>query len=166
MNKKVHSIAYCAAFSAMIFVLTAVLHIPVPSGYVHPGDALVYLCALMLGSPWALIAGAVGEGLADLASGYTAYIPATVLIKVAVALLMTFAKGNKLLSKKSAVLTIPAGLITVGGYFAADLIISPVYAFVDIIGNIVQAAGSAVIFVVLAAALDKAKIIDRIRLNN
>ncbi|MBR0413040.1 MAG: ECF transporter S component [Eubacterium sp.] len=164
MNNKLKNIIVTAVFSAMIFVLTAVLHIPVASGYVHLGDALLYVCALMLDMTWALVAGALGEGLADVASGFAAYAPATVIIKVLIALCFTLIKkkSGKLLSAFSALMTVPAGVITVGGYFLADLVISREYAVVDIAGNAIQAVASAIIFIIIAAALDKIKIKDKI----
>lgn len=55
-------------------------------------------------------------------------------------------------------LTIPSGIITVGGYFVGDLIINKAYAVADIPMNIVQAVGSAIIFAIIAVAFDTAKL--------
>lgn len=164
MNGKISKIAQSAVFAAMIFVLTAFVHIPAPSGYIHFGDAILYIAAIFMGAPWAFVAGAIGEGLADVAGGFAAYAPATVIIKILMALPFIFVRGEgkKLFTLKASLMTIPAALINVGGYFLADLIISRAYAFVDIPGNIVQSVASAIIFIILAAALDKAKIIDKI----
>lgn len=165
MNKNLKKITLTGVFSAMIFVLTMFVKVTVPSGYVHFGDAMIYVCAVLLGSPWAMIAGALGEGLADVAGGFAMYAPATVIIKVIIAFLFSLCKNeNKLFTVKSGIMTLPAALVTVGGYFAADMIIDKSYAFVDIPGNIIQGVGSAVIFIVIAAALDKAGIIKRIDL--
>ena len=126
---------------------------------------MIYVCAVLLGSPWALIAGAIGEGLADVAGGFAMYAPATVIIKVIIALIFSLCKDeNKLLTVKSGIMTIPAALVTVGGYFAADMIIDKAYAFVDIPGNIIQGVGSAVVFIAIAAMLDKVKIIKKVDL--
>lgn len=166
MNKNLKKLTVTGLFSAMIFVLTMFVKVTVPSGYVHLGDAMIYICAVLLGSPWALIAGAIGEGLADVAGGFAMYAPATVIIKVIIALIFSLCKDeNKLLTVKSGIMTIPAALVTVGGYFAADMLIDKTYAFVDIPGNIVQGVCSAVIFFVIAAALDKSGIIHRIDLQ-
>ena len=91
MNKNLKKITVTGLFSAMIFVLTMFVKVTVPSGYVHLGDAMIYICAVLLGSPWALIAGALGEGLADVAGGFAAYAPATVIIKIIIAFLFGFA---------------------------------------------------------------------------
>ena len=58
-----------ALFAAMITVMTAFLfHIPigVNGGYLHFGDALIYLAASMLPTPYACIAAAVGAGDASM----------------------------------------------------------------------------------------------------
>lgn len=163
MNIK--KISYTGMFAALIFVLTMFVKVPVASGYVHFGDALAYICALVLGSPYALIAAALGEGLADIAGGYVMYFPATVIIKCLIVLpfVLTRKKNNgKYLTSVTAFLTILAGVITVGGYFIADLIIDKSYAVVDIPGNLIQAVGSAIAFMLIALALDKSNINDKI----
>ena len=151
-------------FAAIIFVLTMFIKIPAATGYVHLGDAAVYLSALIIG-PWALLAGAIGEGLADVAGSYVMYLPATVIVKILLALpFVIFGSKEKYFSKKNCLLTITAGLVNVGGYFIYDLIINKAYAVVNVPGNIIQSVGSAVIFIVFAVALDKAEINKRIKL--
>ncbi|MBR2277719.1 MAG: ECF transporter S component [Eubacterium sp.] len=168
MNKKTYNLIFTAVFSAIIFVTTAFLHIPVGSGYVHVGDAILYVSALILDMPWALLAGALGEGLADVAGGFAAYAPATVAVKIAVAVLFSLvkAKDNRLFNKFSAFMTVPAGAVTVGGYFVADWILFRNFAFVGVVGNLIQAAASAVIFIIIAISLDKVHIKDKISINN
>ena len=164
MNAK--KLSLTGMFAALIFVMTMFVKIPVTSGYLHLGDALIYIASLIIG-PWAILAGAVGEGLADVAGGYVMYAPATVIIKALIAipfLIVYNKKESKLLNLKSALMTVPSGIITVGGYFAADMLIDKAYAVVDIPGNVIQAVGSAVVFVILAFAFDKSKIKNKINL--
>ncbi len=81
-----------ALFAAMITVMTAFLfHIPigVNGGYLHFGDALIYLAASMLPAPYACTAAAVGAGLADIVSGAPIWAPFTLVIKACIALLFT-----------------------------------------------------------------------------
>ncbi|MCD7722356.1 MAG: ECF transporter S component [Clostridiales bacterium] len=167
MNKNLRKMVTAGLFAAMIFVFTYFIKVPVASGYVHLGDALIYVCACIIGGPWAILAGAIGEGLADLVGGYAAYAPATIIVKALIALpfIFTGAKKEKILTPATALMTVPAGLITVGGYFIADLIIDKSYAIVDIPGNIIQAVGSAVLFVIIAAAFDAVKIKSKISLK-
>lgn len=159
-NRKVYKMAITAMLTAVIFVFTRFISVPVAAGYVHFGDALVYLTASILGGPWALFAAAAGEAIADLVSGWVAYIPATLITKALIALpfVLVNKKSEKILTPLTALFTIPAGAITVSGYFLADLIIDKTYAFVNIYGNVIQAIGSAVVFIVLAAALDAGKL--------
>lgn len=159
-NNKIFKMVVTAMFTAMIFVLTRFVSVPVATGYVHFGDALVYLVATTLGGPWAFFAATVGEALADIASGWFTYAPATLIVKalIAIPFVLVNKKSEKILTPITALLTIPAGVITVGGYFLADLIIDKAYAVVNIPGNIIQAVGSAIIFIVLAAAFDAVKI--------
>ena len=67
-HQKLYRLVTAALFAAAIAVMTAyMLHIPIPTGgYIHIGDALIYLAACLLPAPWAMAAGAVGAGLADL----------------------------------------------------------------------------------------------------
>ena len=68
-STKIRNIAITGVFAALITVMTAyVCHIPVGTngGYVHFGDALIYLAAVLLPRPYALAAAAIGGGMADL----------------------------------------------------------------------------------------------------
>lgn len=163
---KIKKLAYAGMFAAMIFVMTYFVKVPVASGYVHFGDALIYICAGLLGGPWAILAGAIGEGLADLAGGYAIYAPATVIVKALIAtpFVLVLKNSDKLVTKLSVLMTVVSGIITVGGYFIADLIIDKTYAIVDIPGNVIQAVGSALIFVALAFAFDKANLKNKIKM--
>lgn len=163
---KIKKLAYAGMFAAMIFVMTYFVKVPVASGYVHFGDALIYICAGILGGPWAILAGAIGEGLADLVGGYAIYAPATVIVKALIAtpFVIVLKNSDKLVTKLSVLMTVVSGIITVGGYFIADLIIDKTYAIVDIPGNVIQAVGSALIFVALAFAFDKAKLKNKIKM--
>ena len=71
VNRKVLNMVYAAVFAAMIFALTRFIQIPVPggAGYLHFGDAMIYIVASTLGGPWALLASALGAAIADLSSG-------------------------------------------------------------------------------------------------
>lgn len=159
-NNKIFKMVATALFTAMIFLLTRFVSVPVATGYVHFGDALVYLVASVMGGPWALFAAAVGEALADVASVWIAYAPATLIVKALIALpfVLVWKKSDKVLTPLTALLTILSGVITVAGYFVADMIIDKAYAVVNIPGNVIQAVGSAVVFIILAAAFDAAKL--------
>ena len=70
-------------FTALIIIFTAFIgHIPygVNGGYVHFGDAVIYLAAAILPRPYALIAAIIGGGMSDLMTA-PQWMIATILIK-------------------------------------------------------------------------------------
>lgn len=168
-KNKVLKLTLTAMFIAMIYLFTRFVQIPAPvgPGFLHFGDALIYLCAGIIGGPWAVVAGALGEGLVDLTvGGAVVYAPATIIVKALIALIVALASkdSNKILTWKTAVATIPAGLITVAGYAVADwIIIGEASIITNLPTNICQAVGSAIVFIILAAALDKTKLKTKIK---
>ncbi len=77
-RNKLHLLIMSALFAAAIAVMTAyLLHIPIPTGgYIHVGDALIYLAACLLPAPYAVGAAMVGAGLADLLTAPMWVVPA------------------------------------------------------------------------------------------
>lgn len=169
VNRKVLNMVYAAVFAAMIFALTRFIQIPVPggAGYLHFGDAMIYIVASTLGGPWALLASALGAAIADLSSVFPVYAPISAIVKVLIALPFVFVnkKSEKILTPLTICLTIPSGVITVLGYYLGDLIVNKAYAVADIPMNIVQAVGSAIIFAVISAAFDAAKLKKKLFIN-
>ena len=174
MNQK-HSdrtlrIVIASMFAAMIAVMTAFVQIKTPTGgYVHLGDSMIYLAASFLPLPYAVAASAIGGGIADLLV-YPETIIYTVIIKAVNALFFS-AKGDKLLTKRNALMTIPSGLVTVVGYSVSKLIrqllagdtfhSALINALWKAPENSIQAVASALIFIVIAVALDRAQIKKR-----
>ena len=145
-SKKLRLLCLAALFAGAIAVTTAyLLHIPIPTGgYIHLGDALIYLAACLLPAPYAVGAAMVGAGLADLLTAPLWVVP-TLLIKALVALLFT-SRGPRLLCPRNG-----AALLL------ACLLLGGVNAFwPQFLGTLVQAVGSGAVFTVLALALDRA----------
>ncbi|MCL1865862.1 MAG: ECF transporter S component [Oscillospiraceae bacterium] len=144
-----------AIFAALTCVLTFTVRIPTAIGYIHPGDGVIYLCACVLPFPYAIFAAAVGGAMSDLLAGFPQWIIPTLLIKSAVTLFFkSGVKKGKVLTKRNIIMTVPAGLVTVGGYFAASLVMyGTAGAFAEVPANFLQAGISAVVFVVAAVAL-------------
>ena len=149
-----------ALFAAMIFVVTAyLLHIPTPiGGYVHLGDAFVYLAASMLPAPYAVAAAGIGEALSDLLTGGAAFALPTLIIKAMMALCFTCA-GEKILTKRNAAASGFAGLICIGGYYVTEVFLSHSISapLAEIPANALQAAASAVIYLLAGRALDRVR---------
>ena len=162
---KLHQLILAALFAAAIAVMTAyLLHIPIPTGgYIHLGDTLIYLAACLLPTPYAVMAAAIGGGLADLLTAPLWVVP-TVLIKAMVALLFT-GRGEKILMPRNIGAVFGVAVLSPAAYgLAACLLLGNGNAFVpQFLGTLVQGIGSGVLFVVLALALDRAGIKARLR---
>lgn len=169
-SKHTLNIVIAAMFAAMIAVMTAFIKINTFQGYVHLGDSMIYLVASFLPLPYAIAAAAIGGGMADILSGYADIAVYTIIIKALNAVFFS-AIGDKILTKRNALMTIPSGLVTVIGYsiskfirvlLAGDSIQSATTnALLKIPENTAQAVVSALIFIAIAAAFDKADIKKR-----
>jgi len=157
MNKNIKLLTLTALFAAMTFVLTSFGKIPVGNGYIHIGDSIIYLAACILPFPYAIFAAGIGGALSDALGGYAMYIVPTLIIKALITCPYS-PKSVQILTKRNAIMIIPAGFITVVGYFLTGLwFYGWSGAVIGVIGDTVQAVGSAILFLVFAAALDKMK---------
>ncbi len=166
-NKKTRQIVWAAVFAAAITITTAyVLHIPLPNGgYIHLGDTLIYLCACLLPTPWAVAAGAIGGGLADLLT-YPLYVVPTIIVKAVISLPFT-SKHDRVLCPRNVAAVFISGLLSPFLYGIADMVISgTVAAFIpQFLGTLIQSVGSGIIFVVLAFAVDRLKLKKRLQIG-
>lgn len=155
---RVRQITTTGVLAALIFVATFFFHVPtgLNGGYVHFGDALVYIAAAVLPMPYAMAASAIGAGLSDLMSpGGAIWILPTILIKPLCCLAFTNRKPT-LLCRRNVVALFVAGAITMLGYFLAGWVIGGFGAAVaELAFGWVQPAGSAICFVVCAILLDR-----------
>ena len=144
---------------AVIFVFAAYLHFPVHMGYVHIGDAFIYLAACLLPAPFAITAAVVGAVLADTLTGFALWAPASAVIKAAAVLAFT-SKNRKIICKRNIIALVPATVLCIGGYYVYEAIlvgnfIAPLSCMHT---NIIQSALSVAVFFVCSAALDKMKL--------
>lgn len=81
-NDKTKTLALSGLLCSATLLLT-LLNVPLPSGYgfIHLGDAGVFLSVCLLTTPLGAAAAGVGSALADLILGYAMYAPATLIIK-------------------------------------------------------------------------------------
>lgn len=166
-TQKLHQLTLAALFAAAIAVVTAyVLHIPLPTGgYIHIGDALIYLAACLLPLPYAVGAAAIGAGLADLLTAPMWVLP-TLIIKAIIVLPFTKSTDHILCGRNIAAIFV-AGLISPVGYgLASAIMYGTMTAFLpQVLGTLVQSVGSGLLFVVFAIALDKSNLKSRISLS-
>lgn len=166
------NIVLVGVLAAMVCVATTFLHVPIiGGGYVHMGDAVIYLAAALLPTPYAMAAAAVGAGLADVLVA-PMWAPFTVVIKAVMVLTFT-AKKERLLCGRNALAVVMAGVIGVAGYYVAEvailcfsggeLAVSAVAAVAAIPFNALQELAGGVAFLLLALALDRMNIKKRLR---
>ena len=166
------TLALTAMFAALTTVLTMFVRVSTPLGYIHAGDAMVYLGAALLPQPFGFISASLGGALADLLSGYAHFSVFTAMIKalnvlpffIARIILIKKNKDDKIISLPLLLMLLPSALITVGGYFAANALLYDAGAAVgELLTDAVQAASGAVIFILLGAGLDRTRLKQRLR---
>ena len=163
-SKKIKLLALTGLFMAMTYVLTAFLHVPTIKGYVHVGDAVIFLGAAVLPTPYAVVAASFGAALSDALSGYWIWVPATLVIKGLTALFFT-SKKDKIICTQNLIALVPALIICVVGYGVySGLVIfnSLAGGFADALANTMQTLTSGVLYIIAGLAFDKMKLKNRI----
>ena len=158
---KVKYLTTTALMAALITIMIAyVCHIPigVNGGYLHFGDSLIYLAAVLLPRPYALAAAAIGGGMADILTA-PIWAPATIIIKMLIVLPFTN-KSHKIVTPRNVFATVLAYFISGLSYFLAEYILFGSWSvfLIAMSGSLLQSGGSAIVFVVLGHALDKVHI--------
>jgi uncharacterized membrane protein len=76
-------LAITAVFTSLVCVATMVfsIYVPATEGFFNIGETMVYVTALLFGPLIGSFAGGVGSAAADIFLGYSAYAPATLIIK-------------------------------------------------------------------------------------
>lgn len=88
MEKKfftTQELVFTALMTALVFVATYLPHIPIPLGYAHLGDAVIFLLAFLAPRRTTLFAACIGSALADLLGGFALWIVPTLVIKFVMA---------------------------------------------------------------------------------
>ena len=159
---KTRRLVLSAIFAALIAVFTFLIRIPVPglpTGYIHPGDSVIFIAAYILGGYMSVLCAAVGSALADLFAGADIFILGTFLVKglmcwAASAFFRRCTRKNwwgNLIGG-----TVAGGLIMVAGYFLYEwLLFGMEAALVEIPFNLIQFAFAAVVGIIVIRALKK-----------
>lgn len=167
-KEKTTKIIMTGLMMAMIVAATILIIIPVPfgNGYIHLGDAIIFLSVLILGWKYGAIAAGFGSAMADILVGYAIWSPWTLFVKGTMAALMGIFIARAMRKPGRGVLGVPlyqlvgmilAGLVMVAGYYIAEGVIygNFITAALGIPWNIVQFGTGAVLAVLLSAALYK-----------
>lgn len=155
---KVRYLTMTGFMASLITIMTAyICHVPVGTngGYIHFGDSLIYLAAVLLPRPYAFAAAAIGGGMADMLTA-PIWAPATIIIKMLIVLPFSN-KSAKIVTPWNIFATVLAYFISGFGYFLAEYILFGNWSvlFVSMIGSLIQSGGSAIFFVIFGYALDK-----------
>lgn len=164
-STKMKYLTMTGLMAAMITIMTAyICHIPVGTngGYIHFGDSLIYLAAVLLPTPYALAAAAIGGGLADLLTA-----PMWTIVTIIIKMLITIpfsCKQSKCITVRNIIATIFAFFISGTCYFFAEYILFGTWSayLVSMSGSLIQSSGSAVFFIIFGLALDKCGIKSKI----
>lgn len=150
-------------FTALVFVVTAYLHIPTNNGYIHVGDALIYLAACLLPWPYAMVVGAGGAFLADCLTGFAIWAPGSVIVK-AITVLLFSNKEDKIINLRNSLAILPATIVCAGGYYLYESLIygNFVAPLAGIPASITQSVASAIIYIAFGFAVDKMKLKSKI----
>ena len=113
-------LVFTSLMACLVLLGTILFRIPIPmtQGYVHLGDAMIYIGVLLLGKKHGAAAAALGSSLGDVLGGFAFWAPWSFIIKFA----MAFTAGS-LIEKKSKVFSmIAGGLVMCVGYLIAERI--------------------------------------------
>ena len=159
-NSKTFRLVLTALMMCLIMVAILFIRVPIPftQGYVHLGDAMIFLAVLVLGWKYGAVAAALG--------GMLAWAPWTFAIKGIMALILglIIAKASKKedISYKKFMLAeilgmIAAGIFMVAGYYVAEGIMygNWVAPALGVPWNIGQFVVGMILATVIAAALSK-----------
>lgn len=139
---KSRDIALRAAFTALVFIATAIIP-PIPisatGGYLNFGETVIYACALLFGGITGGFAGGVGAAMADIFLGFGSFAPITLVVKgVEGYVVGTMGKGKGLVAQAVAVCI--GGIILVSGYFVFEAVLFGLpAALAEIPFNVLQA---------------------------
>ena len=162
------SISIIAIFTALNFVATYWIQIPIPAtgGYINVGDIAVMFTALLFGPIIGGISGGVGSMISDIFSPYIIYAPATLIIKGLEGFLIGLISNPRgrfgRISYRDILAVIIGGILIPFGYFIYEAFIlgfGIAIALVEMPGNFFQFITAAV-FSILFITASRKNIVD------
>jgi uncharacterized membrane protein len=141
--KDPENIGIVAVFSALAFVATRFIQIPIlqTGGYLNFGEAIIYIAAIFFGPFVGGLVGAIGPALADITSPYAAFAPFTLLIKGIEGFIVgkISSTNQKNMNKLLGILI--GGSVMIIGYYAVEIFVflipTPI-ALIEVPFNILQ----------------------------
>lgn len=168
-------LVYTSLSIAIVTLLTLVIRFPsVKGGYVNFGDIAIFIVAVLLGRTTGALAGSIGSCLADIISGYAIYAPATFVIKGIEGLICGLIdQGGKsrgeniwrlIIAVTVSAMWMVAGYFLfeykIGGFLFGNSDFGLTTAILNMPGNIVQGAVSALAAVPFILALKRTGIFN------
>ena len=147
-----------AVFTAIAFVITRFIQIPLPLGYFNIGNSIILLACCIVPSPYGIFIGSVGSAIADLTS-YPIFTIPTLIIKALMPLVF-YAFYKKKSTRKNAIIgTAVSTIIPLVGYsVTAGAIYGSVYmGLVQVPIYAAEYALNLVIFIALLSPVMKLK---------
>ncbi len=155
-------IAILGLLTALVAVSTMMIKIPIVAteGYIHMGDSMIFLAAIMFGRKKGALSAGIGSALADILLGYTHWAIPTLIIKGAMGYLVgLIAEQNseKLVNVRNITALTVGALWMVVGYFFGGAALKGSFAvsLTSVPANLVQGFGGIFIFIPIGIALKK-----------
>lgn len=163
-ENRLRQLTEVSLFAALICVVVFFIRIPFGSQFVHLGNALVVVGALIFGSKRGALAAALGLGIFDLLSGYAAVAWITVLESLVVCLVLHFFYETYLKKDDRLTNIVLVGIVaavtkivlntfkyTVTGSLVGGLSLSA--SFIAALGRILGTYGTAVVTIIAVPIL-------------
>ncbi|MBQ9971936.1 MAG: ECF transporter S component [Firmicutes bacterium] len=168
-DSKTGKLVLTALMMALTLIATMFIRVPIPftQGYVHLGDAMVFMSALVLGRNYGIVAGGIGTAMADVLGGFAIWAPWTFVLKSLMVIILGTAaeiaskqkeNSHKAVSRVSLIIgMIIGGAVMTFGYYIAEGVIygSFVTALLAIPWNVGQFVTGMILAMVLEEALSR-----------
>lgn len=144
-REKLLNITFIALFAALCYIALTVFFFPFAQMYIHFGNLIVVVAALLIGGWQGGLAGSIGMGLYDILNGHADSSPKTFLLKFLIGLTVGLVY-NLLKNRKK----YPTAILFVSGLFSLLISIGLlIHTFVSNKGYAGKAAVLAPIFIVI-----------------
>ncbi|MBQ6439807.1 MAG: ECF transporter S component [Mogibacterium sp.] len=113
-------LVFTSLTACLVLLGTLLFRIPIPmtQGYVHLGDAMIFIGVLILGKKQGAFAAALGSALGDILGGFAFWAPWSFIIKYA----MAFVTGSLIERTHKVTSMATGGLVMCAGYLIAERI--------------------------------------------
>lgn len=167
-TSRIQDLTILGLLIALVAVSTMVIKIPTiaTQGYIHLGDSMIFLAAIMFGKKRGAIAGGIGSAMADLLLGYTHWILPSFIIKslmgYGIGVIADQESDGLINLRNSAALLFGAGWMVLGYFIAGGIMKgSFMVAAASVPANLVQGFVGALLFIPIGAALKRTKYFEQ-----